>query len=275
MPDLECTLLFLCAAYARLLTNVTVGTFIGIEINVTLRFANLTARLSTFPDIRVIIPAFNEQNAVGLVVDEIPKNLVSEIIVIDNGSTDDTYQVAEEKGATALKETRRGYGQACLKGLEYLHQSNSQPDIVVFIDGDHSDYPEEMSEIVEPIIRDGVDMVIGSRALGHKERGAMTPQQIFGNWLATNLMRRFYGTTYTDLGPFRAVKYTSLVAMHMQDRNYGWTVEMQLKAAKLKMKTVDIPVNYRVRIGKSKVSGTVKGTVMAGYKIITTIFKYL
>lgn len=231
--------------------------------------------MSTNPDIRVVIPAFNEQNAVGLVIEEIPKDLVSEVVVVDNGSTDNTFQVAKEKGATALSETRRGYGQACLKGLDHIHKSSTPPDIVVFIDGDHSDYPEEMTKLVEPIIHEDVDMVIGSRALGQKEKGAMTPQQVFGNWLATTLMRWFYGTSYTDLGPFRAIKYDRLVAMGMKDTNYGWTVEMQLKAAKRKMKTVDIPVNYRVRIGKSKVSGTVKGTVMAGYKIITTIFKYL
>lgn len=231
--------------------------------------------MSTSPDIRVVIPAFNEQNAVGLVIEEIPKDLVSEVVVVDNGSTDNTFQVAKEKGATALSETRRGYGQACLKGLDHIHKSSTPPDIVVFIDGDHSDYPEEMTKLVEPIIHEDVDMVIGSRALGQKEKGAMTPQQVFGNWLATTLMRWFYGTSYTDLGPFRAIKYDRLVAMGMKDTNYGWTVEMQLKAAKQKMKTVDIPVNYRVRIGKSKVSGTVKGTVMAGYKIITTIFKYL
>lgn len=226
-------------------------------------------------DIRVIIPAFNEQNAVGLVIEEIPKDLVAEVIVVDNGSTDNTFQVATEKGATALSESRRGYGQACLKGLAHIHQSSTHPDIVVFIDGDHSDYPEEMIALVKPIIDEGVDMVIGSRALGQKEKGSMTPQQVFGNWLATTLMKWFYGTSYTDLGPFRAIKYDQLVALEMADTNYGWTVEMQLKAARQKMKTVDVPVNYRVRIGKSKVSGTVKGTVMAGYKIITTIFKYL
>lgn len=231
--------------------------------------------MSSTPDIRVIIPAFNEQNAVGLVIEEIPKILVSEVIVIDNGSTDNTFKVAIDYGATALSETRRGYGQACLKGMEHIRNSSTQPDIVVFIDGDHSDYPHEMTKLVEPIINEHVDMVIGSRALGQKEKGAMTPQQVFGNWLATTLMRWFYGTTYTDLGPFRAIKYESLVAMGMKDTNYGWTVEMQLKAAKQNMKTLDVPVNYRVRIGKSKVSGTVKGTIMAGYKIITTIFKYL
>ena len=227
------------------------------------------------PDIRVIIPAFNEQNAVGQVIDEIPKDLVKEVIVVDNGSTDDTFAVAESKGATALKQERRGYGNACLKGIEYLKAAEKQPDIVVFIDGDHSDYPEEMPKLIAPIVEKDVDMVIGSRALGRKEKGSMTPQQIFGNWLATTLMKWFYKTNYTDLGPFRSIKYDQLMAIGMQDRTYGWTVEMQLKAAKMGMKVMDVPVNYRVRIGKSKVSGTLKGTIMAGYKIITTIFKYL
>ncbi len=227
------------------------------------------------PDVRVIIPAFNEQNAVGQVIEEIPQSLVSEVIVVDNGSTDNTFAVAESRGATALQETQKGYGNACLKGIAHLKSTGNPPDIVVFIDGDHSDYPQEMPYLVQPILEENVDMVIGSRALGQKEKGAMTPQQIFGNWLATTLMRWFYGTTYTDLGPFRAVRYTKLIEMDMQDRTYGWTVEMQLKAAKMGMVTKDVPVNYRVRIGKSKVSGTLKGTIMAGYKIITTIFKYL
>ena len=227
------------------------------------------------PDIRVIIPAFNEQNAVGQVIDEIPKDLVKEVIVVDNGSTDDTFAVAQSKGATALKQEQRGYGNACLKGIEYLQGSEKQPDIVVFIDGDHSDYPEEMPKLIDPIVNENVDMVIGSRALGQKEKGSMTPQQVFGNWLATTLMRWFYKTSYTDLGPFRSIKYDQLIAIGMTDKTYGWTVEMQLKAARMNMKVIDVPVNYRVRIGQSKVSGTVKGTIMAGYKIITTIFKYL
>ncbi len=226
-------------------------------------------------DIRVIIPAFNEQNAVGLVVDEIPKDWVSEIIVVDNGSSDDTFAQAERSGATALRENRRGYGQACLRGMEHIANSTTQPDIVVFLDGDHSDYPAQLPELVQPILSGEVDLVIGSRALGQKERGSMTPQQVFGNWLATTLIRWFYGVSYTDLGPFRAVRYSSLMALGMTDTNYGWTVEMQLKAAKLKLRTLDVPVNYRQRIGVSKVSGTVKGTIMAGYKIIFTIFRHL
>ncbi len=227
------------------------------------------------PDIKVIIPAFNEQNAVGLVIEEIPKDLVSEIIVVDNGSADNTFEIARSKGATALKEKKRGYGNACLKGMDYLTTLDEKPDIIVFLDGDHSDYPEEMYNLVFPIINEKADMVIGSRNRGKKERGSMTVQQVFGNWLATSLIKVFYGIKYTDLGPFRAIGYDQLLAINMQDTTYGWTVEMQLKAAKLKMNIKEVPVNYRKRIGVSKVSGTVKGTLGAGYKIITTIFKYL
>lgn len=232
-------------------------------------------KISQKPDIRVIIPAFNEQNAVGLVVEEIPSEWVSEVIVVDNGSHDDTFQQAQRKGATALSEARRGYGQACLKGMEYIASSPTQPDIVVFLDGDHSDYPEELPKLVQPIIDGKAEMVIGSRALGQKEKGSMTPQQVFGNWLATSMIRWFYSYDYTDLGPFRAIRYDTLMQIGMTDTNYGWTVEMQLKVAKMKLRSVDVPVNYRQRIGVSKVSGTVKGTIMAGYKIIFTIFKYL
>jgi len=229
----------------------------------------------TNPDIRVIIPAFNEQNAVGLVIDEIPKDLISEIIIVDNGSTDDTFEQAKSRGATTLKEPKRGYGNACLKGMTHIASSKTQPDVVVFLDGDHSDYPEQMQALIQPILDDKADMVIGSRALGQKEKGSMTIQQVFGNWLATRLIKLLYGVKYTDLGPFRAIKYASLLTIDMEDRTYGWTVEMQLKAARLNLRTVDVPVDYRQRIGVSKVSGTVKGTIGAGYKIIYTIFKYL
>lgn len=225
--------------------------------------------------VSVIIPAFNEQNGVGQVIAEIPKEIVSEIIVINNASTDKTERIASAAGATVLNEHTRGYGRACLKGIDYLIKSSPHPDIVVFLDADHSDYPEEIEKLINPILTEGVDLVIGSRALGKKEKGAMTLQQIFGNWLATRLLALFYNAKFTDLGPFRAIRFSSLIALDMQDKTYGWTVEMQLKAAKKKMKCAEVPVRYRKRIGFSKISGTVKGTIMAGYKIITTIIKYL
>jgi glycosyltransferase involved in cell wall biosynthesis len=227
------------------------------------------------PIIDIIIPAFNEENSVGNVVADIPKELVREIIVVNNNSTDKTAINAINAGATVLEEKNMGYGNACLKGMAHIIQKEIEPDIIVFLDADYSDYPEEMVDIIQPIIEKNMDMVIGSRALGNLEKGAMTPQQLFGNWLATFLLKLFYGVKYTDLGPFRAIKYNSLVALEMKDKTYGWTVEMQVKAAKLQLKTCEVPVNYRVRIGFSKVSGTVKGTIGAGYKILTTIFKYL
>lgn len=226
------------------------------------------------PDIRVIIPAFNEQNAVGLVIEEIPKGLVTEVVVVDNGSTDHTYQKATSMGATAIKEPIKGYGRACLAGMAHLSKNDKKPDIVVFLDGDHSDYPTQMSDLVAPILKDEADLVIGSRALGKKEKGSMTIQQRFGNALATYLIRLFYGVSFTDLGPFRAIRYTSLLDIEMRDKTYGWTVEMQVKAAKKRMRIAEVAVDYRRRVGISKVSGTIRGTFGAGYKIIRTIFKY-
>ncbi|MEP2027042.1 MAG: glycosyltransferase family 2 protein [Reichenbachiella sp.] len=224
----------------------------------------------------VIIPVLNEQNAVGMVIDEIPKERVRNIIVVDNGSTDDTIEVAKSRGAVVLEEPARGYGNACLKGMSHIaNHFDPRPDAIVFLDGDHSDYPEHIHALLEPIRVGNADLVIGSRALGRREVGSMTPQQLFGNWLATFLLKILYKIQYTDLGPFRAVSYESLLAMDMQDKTYGWTVEMQLKAAKLNMKIAEIPVNYRNRIGVSKISGTIKGTILAGYKIIQTIFRYL
>jgi glycosyltransferase involved in cell wall biosynthesis len=225
--------------------------------------------------VKVIIPAFNEENGIGEVIREIPKNLVSEIVVINNASTDNTELIAKEAGATVLREPVPGYGRACLKGIEYLRQMQPAPDIVVFLDADHSDYPEEIHEVLRPITEGKADLVIGSRALGKKEAGSMTPQQIFGNWLATRLLKLFYGVKFTDLGPFRAIRFNRLIELEMQDKTYGWTVEMQLKAAKKGFQCVEVPVRYRKRIGFSKISGTVKGTIMAGYKILATIFKYL
>lgn len=226
------------------------------------------------PKIVVIIPAYNEEDSIAKVIYDIPEGLVHEVIVVNNNSSDATELNAMEAGATVLHEEKPGYGYACLKGIEYIKQLQPTPDIVIFIDADYSDHPEEMTLLVHPITYDEIDMVIGSRALGKKEKGSMTIPQIFGNWLATRLLKIFYKVSYTDLGPFRAIRYDKLMEINMQDTTYGWTVEMQVKAARLKMKTVEVPVSYRKRIGISKISGTVKGTVLAGYKIITTIFKY-
>ncbi|WP_418264888.1 glycosyltransferase family 2 protein [Flavobacterium faecale] len=221
----------------------------------------------------VIIPAFNEENAIGHVIREIP-SIVSEVIVVNNNSNDNTIAVAQKSGATVLSEAKKGYGYACLKGLEYLAQKEPKPDIVVFLDGDYSDYPEELTQLVTPIIENDVDFVIGARVAELREKHSMTPQQVFGNWLATFLMKLFFKANFTDLGPFRAIKYKKLLALKMEDKTYGWTVEMQLKVLRQKMTYVEIPVRYKNRIGVSKVSGTVKGTLMAGIKIISWIFKY-
>lgn len=225
------------------------------------------------PKVTVIIPAFNEEKSIGKVVHAISREVVSHVIVVSNASTDNTKQVAAEAGAIVLEENRMGYGWACLMGIEKANELKT--DIVVFLDGDFSDYPEEIPEVIAPILNEDVDLVIGSRVLGKREKGSLTPQQIFGNWLATKLIRIFYGAKFTDLGPFRAMKMNSLNQLGMADKTYGWTIEMQIKAVKKKMKFVEVPVNYKKRIGVSKVSGTVKGTIMAGIKIISAVFKYL
>lgn len=224
-------------------------------------------------NIKVIIPAYNEEDSIANVVNDIP-NIVKEIIVVSNNSTDKTEENAAKAGATVLKEMQRGYGYACLKGMEYIANKNEATDIIVFLDGDYSDYPEQLTELIDPIINNDIDFVIGSRVKRLRESGSMTPQQVFGNWLATFLMKLFFGAKYTDLGPFRAIKYDKLLDLQMEDKTYGWTVEMQLKAIKQKLSYVEIPVKYRNRIGVSKVSGTVKGTIFAGVKILGWIFKY-
>lgn len=225
------------------------------------------------PTIKVIIPAYNEQDSIGLVIQDIP-SIVQEIIVVSNASTDLTDEVAKKAGATVLRENTPGYGNACLKGLEYVANSSDKTDIIVFLDGDYSDYPEQLTEIIKPIIDEDYDMVIGARDKRFRESGSMTFPQIFGNWLATTLMRLFFKAKFTDLGPFRAMKYSSLLELQMEDKTYGWTVEMQLKVLKKKMKYIEVPVKYRNRIGVSKVSGTVKGAIFAGIKILSWIFKY-
>ncbi|SEL62124.1 Glycosyl transferase family 2 [Aquimarina amphilecti] len=225
------------------------------------------------PIIKVIIPAFNEQDSIGHVINEIP-DIVSEIIVVNNNSTDNTEEIARQAGAMVLREERMGYGFACLKGLDYVASQTPTPEIIVFLDGDFSDYPEELTKIVAPIIKDDIDMVIGARDKKLRESGSMTIPQIFGNWLATSLMRLFFGAKFTDLGPFRAIKYNKLLELNMEDKTYGWTVEMQLKAIKRRFTYIEVPVRYKKRIGVSKVSGTIKGAIFAGVKILSWIFKY-
>ena len=228
--------------------------------------------------IKVIIPAYNEEDSIAKVINDIP-TIVDEIIVISNNSTDKTEENAANAGATVLKESKRGYGYACLKGMDYiastsLSDQEKKPTIVVFLDGDYSDYPEQLTELVAPIINGNIDLVIGSRVKELREAGSMTPQQVFGNWLATFLMNIFFGAKFTDLGPFRAIKYQKLLQLKMEDKTYGWTVEMQLKAIKQRFSYKEVPMKYRNRIGISKVSGTLKGSILAGVKILGWIFKY-
>jgi glycosyltransferase involved in cell wall biosynthesis len=221
----------------------------------------------------VIIPAFNEEASIGKVIQEIPE-IVSEIIVVSNNSTDSTAEVAKNAGATVLFESKKGYGYACLKGMDYISEKSEKPSIIVFLDGDYSDYPAELIQIIQPIISDNMDMVIGSRVSKWREKGSMTFPQRFGNGLATFLMKLFFNANFTDLGPFRAIKYNKLLQLNMQDKTYGWTVEMQLKAIKQNFSYIEVPVHYKNRIGVSKVSGTIKGAIFAGIKILGWIFKY-
>ena len=223
------------------------------------------------PRISVIIPAFNEEKSIGLVLDALPQELLHEVIVVDNNSTDNTARSAIEKGARVVEEKRRGYGSACLKGISEL----DNPHIVVFLDGDFSDYPEEIIKLVAPIESGEMDFVLGSRMILPESRLALLPQSRYGNQLAVFLMRLFFRHQYTDLGPFRAIRYGALQSIAMQDTNFGWTVEMQIKAIKKGLRILEIPVKYRERVGVSKITGTFSGTIRAGTKIIYTIFKYL
>jgi glycosyltransferase involved in cell wall biosynthesis len=224
--------------------------------------------------IDVIIPAFNEEESIGLVLGDIPKGLVRQVIVANNNSSDRTAERAKEAGAVVVYEPEQGYGAACLKAVERSFQTNPPPDILVFLDADYSDHPEEMELLLNPILSGEAELVIGSRALGEREEGSMMPQQLFGNWLATWLMKVIYRSTFTDLGPFRAITKRAYDEIGMMDRNFGWTVEMQVKALKKKISYTEVPVSYRRRKGVSKVSGTIKGSILAGYKIIYTIFRY-
>ena len=218
--------------------------------------------------VSVIIPVLNEQDSIGFVLKDIPRDLVDEIIVVDNGSNDNTVEVAQSAGAHVVREGFRGYGAACLKGIA----SAQNPDIIVFLDGDYSDYPDEMEKIIAPILKGDADLVIGSRIAHPNGKNALLPQAYWGNKLTTWLIQILYHHTYTDLGPFRAIRVHQLQKLDMQDKNYGWTVEMQIKAIKNRLTVVEVPVNYRKRIGKSKVSGTFSGTIKAGAKILYRVF---
>ena len=223
--------------------------------------------------IKVIIPAYNEEKSIIKVIQDIP-SVVDEIIIVDNNSSDQTAKNAQQAGAKVLTEIKKGYGNACLKGISYVKSQTHQTDIIVFLDGDFSDYPEELTKLIAPIINDNIDFVIGARVSEFREKGSMTRPQIFGNWLATTLMSLLFNSKFTDLGPFRAIKYHKLLALKMEDKTYGWTVEMQLKALKNNYSYLEIPVKYRNRIGVSKVSGTIKGAIFAGVNILYWIFKY-
>jgi glycosyltransferase involved in cell wall biosynthesis len=229
------------------------------------------------PVIDVIIPAWNEEECLPLVLRAIPRDLVRKIVVADNASTDQTTSVALANGAVVVSAPVRGYGSACLAAMQHIRQSaDALPDVVVFLDGDYSDEPGQMPEIVAPIIAGQADFVIGSRLLGQMDKGAMTAPQRFGNWLAPALIQLFWGKRFTDLGPFRAIRWQTLEAMQMIDQNFGWTVEMQIKAAKMHIKSTEVPVRYHRRAaGQSKVSGTIKGAWNAGTIILFCVFKHL
>jgi len=224
------------------------------------------------PRIAVLIPALNEEASLALVLGDLPRDLVDEIVVVDNGSHDRTAEAARSGGARVVAEPERGYGSACLRGLAELRQK--PPEIVVFLDADYSDHPEELTALVQPILDGRCDLVLGSRLAGNREAGAMPPQSVYGNKLACWLMRLLFGAHYTDLGPFRAIRWASLERLGMVDRNFGWTVEMQIKAVRQGLRYCEVPVSYRRRIGASKISGTVSGTIKAGYKILYLIARY-
>jgi glycosyltransferase involved in cell wall biosynthesis len=225
----------------------------------------------------VVIPVLNEEKSIGLVLADLPP--VGRVVVVDNGSTDQTAKVAADAGADVVSEPQRGYGKACLTGIARVNEvcqainEHQEEPILVFVDGDHSDHAEELPALVSPIVNDESDFVIGSRTQGKRESGAMHFQAIFGNWLACSLMKLFWGASFTDLGPFRAIRLPSLNALDMQDENFGWTIEMQIKAVKAGLRYQEVPASYRCRVGVSKISGTISGTIRAGYKILYTIFR--
>lgn len=225
------------------------------------------------PIIDVVIPAFNEENSIALVLDALPSSEVRRVVVADNNSSDRTAEVASQAGAEVVKAVIQGYGSACLAGLDHLRRSGA-PDIVVFVDADFSDHPEELPQLIAPIASGDFDLVVGSRILGDREPGALLPQARAGNWFAVRLIRWLYGHSYTDLGPFRAIRWSALERLQMSDPDFGWTAEMQVKAVRRGLRVIEVPVRYRRRVGVSKITGTVQGTVRAGYKIIRSILFY-
>lgn len=232
--------------------------------------------LPDLSNVIVVIPALNEEASIQLVLNDLPE--VRQVIVVDNGSSDATATVAKASGATVVDESQRGYGSACLRGLHeiarWVEAGNMPPSVVVFVDADYSDHPDLLPKLVQPILDGKADFVLGSRLLGEREQGAMPPQSVYGNRLACLLMKRFFRSDYTDLGPFRAISYDALQRLAMRDTNFGWTVEMQIKAARIGLRSLEIPVPYRKRIGTSKISGTISGTFKAGSKILFTIARY-
>jgi hypothetical protein len=225
------------------------------------------------PSVDLVIPAFNEEASLPLVLAAVPRDRVRRVVVCDNASTDGTAAAAVAGGAEVVREARAGYGSACLRALAHLRESGP-PEVVVFLDGDYSDHPEELGRLVDPILDDVADLVIGSRTLGERERGALLPQARAGNAVACWLIRLLYGHRYTDLGPFRAIAWTALEHLEMSDQDFGWTAEMQVKAVRRGLRILERPVSYRRRVGVSKITGTVGGTLKAGGKILWTVLRH-
>ena len=224
--------------------------------------------------IDVVIPALNEEAALSHVLAALPRALVRRVVVVDNGSTDRTAEVACAAGAVVVREPRRGYGSACLAGLRAVERWAPPPDVVVFLDADYSDHPEELTQVVEPIARDRADLVIGSRVLGRRECCALLPQARVGNWIASSLLRLRYGVRVSDLGPFRAIRFDRLLELAPSDPDYGFTAELQVKALRAGLRYAEVPVSYRRRTGRSKITGTLAGSLRAGYKILSTILRH-
>jgi glycosyltransferase involved in cell wall biosynthesis len=224
----------------------------------------------TGPMVAAVIPARNEEQAIGKVIAALPRDLVQRVIVVDNGSTDNTAAVARAAGAQVVAEPRPGYGRACAAGVA----ASRDADVLLFLDGDYSDYPEEAPAILAPILEEKADLVIGSRLRGRRQPGALPPHQLFGNWLVSRLMQLLYGLSISDLGPFRAIRTELLISLGMREMTYGWPTEMMVKAARRGARVAEVPVSYRRRIGRSKISGTVRGTILSTYHILGVTLRY-